>query len=71
MSGIVRLWVARLGSQSSAPLRADWLDLNALQSGREVDDKTLHIMFAANRWQASADLRKALQGGTTVGGLKP
>lgn len=36
------------------------------QSGRDVDDKTLHILFAANRWQAAAGIRQALDKGTIV-----
>ena len=37
-----------------------------LQSDTDLDDKAVHLLFAANRWEAKSRLESLLQAGTTV-----
>lgn len=37
-----------------------------LQSGNDLDDHAIHLLFSANRWEASPKLLEHLQNGTTV-----
>lgn len=37
-----------------------------LQSKSELDDRAIHLLFSANRWEAAPQLEKTLQEGTTV-----
>ena len=37
-----------------------------LQSDTDLDDKAVHLLFAANRWEAKSRLEGLLQAGTTV-----
>lgn len=37
-----------------------------LQSKSEMDDRAIHLLFSANRWEAAPKLESYLQNGTTV-----
>ena len=37
-----------------------------LQSKQELDDRAIHLLFSANRWEAAADLEQTLRSGTHV-----
>ena len=37
-----------------------------LRSGKEVDDRAVHLLFSANRWEASGGLAQHLANGNTV-----
>ncbi|CAM9923214.1 unnamed protein product [Discosporangium mesarthrocarpum] len=37
-----------------------------LQNTTEIDDRCVHLLFSANRWEAEQDLRAWLKAGTTV-----
>ena len=37
-----------------------------LQQARDMDDRAVHLLFSANRWEASATLAQALADGKTV-----
>lgn len=39
---------------------------NYLQSKSELDDRAVHLLFSANRWEAAPDLLRQLNDGTTV-----
>jgi len=37
-----------------------------LKQTQELDDRAIHLLFSANRWEASKGMQAALQGGTTL-----
>ena len=37
-----------------------------LQSQQNLDDRAIHLLFSANRWEATHDLTKTLYDGTTI-----
>jgi len=37
-----------------------------LRSGKDMDDKAIHLLFSANRWEASKDLAQKLADGKTI-----
>eukprot|EP00526_Cylindrotheca_closterium_P023180 CAMPEP_0113646230 /NCGR_PEP_ID=MMETSP0017_2-20120614/24410_1 /TAXON_ID=2856 /ORGANISM="Cylindrotheca closterium" /LENGTH=171 /DNA_ID=CAMNT_0000558093 /DNA_START=90 /DNA_END=602 /DNA_ORIENTATION=+ /assembly_acc=CAM_ASM_000147 len=37
-----------------------------LKSKQELDDRSVHLLFSANRWEAVPKLEEALNGGTTI-----
>ncbi|CAM9856634.1 unnamed protein product, partial [Choristocarpus tenellus] len=37
-----------------------------LQNTTDIDDRCVHLLFSANRWEAERDLRGRLMSGTTV-----
>lgn len=37
-----------------------------LKSKAELDDRSLHLLFSANRWEKAADIRRALSNGESV-----
>ncbi|XP_064614850.1 thymidylate kinase-like [Liolophura sinensis] len=41
--------------------------INAYLNGSsELDDHVIHLLFSANRWEAAKNMKKLLQGGTTL-----
>jgi len=39
---------------------------NYLQSSQHLDDRAIHLLFSANRWEAASTLQQLLRKGTTV-----
>ena len=37
-----------------------------LTNAQEMDDRAIHLLFAANRWEAAANIRKKLAEGVTI-----
>eukprot|EP00960_Hanusia_phi_P066411 766393-Hanusia_phi.AAC.12 len=37
-----------------------------LQSGKELDDAVIHLLFSANRWEATKSIRERLASGETL-----
>ena len=37
-----------------------------LQQARDMDDRAIHLLFSANRWEASASLSQTLANGKTI-----
>ncbi|KAF5316540.1 hypothetical protein D9619_006636 [Psilocybe cf. subviscida] len=37
-----------------------------LRSASELDDRAIHLLFSANRWEASSNIEKLLTGGTPI-----
>merc|ERR1719335_842885 len=37
-----------------------------LRNARELDDHAVHLLFAANRWEAQAKMRRQLQEGVSL-----
>ena len=37
-----------------------------LQSSTEMDDRAIHLLFSANRWEAKANIEATLAAGTSI-----
>lgn len=37
-----------------------------LASGKDLDDRAVHLLFSANRWECAKDIMAKLNAGTTI-----